>query len=66
MQILITAIHKIGIEYRLQFMLYIIGDGSEESEAWTGVKDQGSGGGAGWPGRTDTAAGTGRTWAVIL
>lgn len=47
-------------------MLYIVGDGPEESKAWTGVKDQGSGGGAGWPGRTDTAAGTGRSLAVIL
>lgn len=46
--------------------MYIVGDGSEESKAWTGVKDQGSGGGAGWPGRTDTAAGTGRSLAVIL
>lgn len=58
--------YKVGIEYRLQYMLYIVGDGPEESKAWTGVKDQGSGGGAGWPGRTDTAAGTGRGLAVIL
>lgn len=47
-------------------MWCIVGDGSEESEAWTGVEDQGSGGRAGWPGGTDTAAGTGRTRAVIL
>lgn len=47
-------------------MWCIVGDGSEESEAWIGVEDQGSGGRAGWPGGTDTAAGTGRTRAVIL
>lgn len=63
---MITDVYNVVIYIRLHIMWCIVGDGSEESEAWTGVEDQGSGGRAGWPGRTDTAAGTGRTRAVIL